>query len=112
MAKANGKVKLNEEYYLRFGTNAMVEFEEEAGDNFMKVAANMEQGNVSFKMLRTLVWAGLLDCDEEITPKQAGAVIDEVGFSVVVEKVGEAIKSAFPSADEGKPKAVKKAANQ
>lgn len=97
MAKANAKIKLNEELYLRYGTNAMVEFEDATDEDFLNVTTKMERGNVSFKMLRSLVWAGLLDQNEDATQKEAGNIIDEIGFEKVIEKAGEAISAAFPS---------------
>lgn len=97
MAKANAKIRLNDELYLRYGTNAMVEFEDVTGEDFLVVATKMERGNVSFKMLRTLVWAGLLDQNEDVTQREAGNLIDDIGFEKVIEKAGEAIGAAFPS---------------
>lgn len=112
MGKANAKIKLNEDYYLRYGTNAMVEFEDATGEEFLVVATKMERGAVSFKMLRSLVWAGLLDCDEDIKQKEAGNLVDEVGFERTVEKVGQAIEAAFPSSKEEQAKNLKKVASQ
>lgn len=112
MSKANGKVKLNEELYLKYTTNALVEFEDETGQEFMVVAANMEKGKVSFKMLRALVWAGLIDCDEDITVKQAGNIIDDVGFEKTLEKAMDAIQAMFPSTKEEQAKNLKKVASQ
>ena len=112
MGKANGKVKLNDDYTLRYSTNAMVEFEDETGEEFLAIATKMQRGNVSFKMLRALVWAGLLHDDDEITTKQAGNIIDEVGFEEAIEKAVQAIEYMFPSSKEEQAKNLKKVASQ
>ena len=112
MSKANGKVKLTEELYLKYTTNALVEFEDETGQEFLTVATKMERGNVSFKMLRALVWAGLIDSDDEITVEKTGDIIDEVGFEKTLEKAMDAIQAMFPNTKEQQAKNLKKVVSQ
>lgn len=94
------------QHSLRFSTNAMVLFEETYGQNFTSVesfARGVDVGSVSFRCLRALIYAGLSD-DTDITLKQAGAVIDDVGFPEAMRVVLEAVRIAFPEPEEDQGK--------
>lgn len=100
MGKANGKVKLDEEKYLRYNMNALVEFEDVTGQGVLKAFEDIDKGNLSLKDIRALVWAGLLDYNEELTLKEAGDVMDECGIETTIEKLTDAIQYAFPDTKE------------
>ena len=105
MAKRNGSVKLKvgrKSMTLRFSTNAMVLFEDTHDVPFTRVMEYFEragQGDISFKAMRALLYAGLSD-EHDISLEQAGELIDEIGFAVAMEKVAEAIMLAFPEQEE------------
>ena len=81
---------------LRYNFNALIKLEEAGID-----ITTLEQ-NISFKNINTLVWAGLIHEDKELTIEQAGDVIDEAmeheGLKGLMEKVGEAISLSFGTA--------------
>ncbi len=90
------------EHSLRFTTNAIVLFEETYGQNFTAVesfARSVDVGSVSFRCLRALIYAGLSD-SADITLKQAGAIIDEVGFPKAMGAALEAVQAAFPEPEQ------------
>ncbi|RKH76975.1 hypothetical protein D7X99_33065 [Corallococcus sp. AB032C] len=106
--KAKGIVKLNGDYSLRYTTNALVELEDAIGLTLPEILVRFERGGLGFKAIRTIVWAGLLhqfdngDGTYDITQKEVGDLIDELGFEAVIEKAATALESAFPQS-ENKP---------
>ncbi|MDX1170246.1 hypothetical protein GOL87_25290 [Sinorhizobium medicae] len=87
-------------YSLRFSTNSICELEEHFGKPIMQVVKEMEdQSKVSMGMVRSIVWAALLEHDENMTHKEAGRILDEAGREVIMEKIGLALQRFFP--DEG-----------
>ncbi|MGG3737250.1 GTA-gp10 family protein [Aeribacillus pallidus] len=106
--KAKGIVKLNADYSLRYTTNALVELEETLGLTVPEILVRFERGGIGFKAIRTIVWAGLIhqfdngDGTYDFTLTEAGDLIDELGFEAVMEKVTQALESAFPES-ENKP---------
>lgn len=103
-----------ESYKLRFSTNAIIEFEEAYGDSVMAFGQKMnagvpdENGNVDpnapqirFKELRLLVWAALQEHHEDISEKEAGAIIDKAGgMRAAFEVANGALADAMPSDEE------------
>lgn len=76
-------------YTLQYTTNAFCELEDETGMKVLDIIAN---GEPSMKVIRAMVWAGLLEHHEGITIKQAGHVIDAAGgMEVVMDKVNAAV---------------------
>lgn len=101
-----------DEHSLRFSTNAMVLFEEAYGQNFTAVEAfarSVDVGSVSFRCLRALIYAGLSD-SSEVTLKEAGAIIDKIGFPKAMGAALEAVQVAFPEPDQ-KPGGADKVGN-
>ncbi|MEC9246275.1 hypothetical protein [uncultured Nitratireductor sp.] len=110
MANPNrGAVALETEdkvYSLRFSTNAICELEEHFGKPIMQIVNELEdESRVSMGMIRSIVWAALLEHDPEITHKEAGRVLDHAGQQVVMEKIGLALQRFFPDAGAEKGKA-------
>lgn len=103
---ANGKT-----YTLRFSTNALCELEDATGKGAIAVAEEMNSpNNVRIKTLRAMFWAGLTDCHEGITIRDAGDIMGEIGVDKAGPLIGEAFQAAFPDAEageteKGKPKA-------
>lgn len=90
--EAGGKV-----YSLRFTTNSICELEDSLGKPIMQIVSDMQgESGASMKMIRSLVWAALLDGHPDMGPKEAGALIDEAGMETVTEKIGLTIQRFFP----------------
>lgn len=83
---------------LRFTTNSLCEFEDAYGKSVAQALVELETKS-SIKLLRCLLWAGLLDKEPTATVADAGRLMDEAGFQVAVDAIGTAIRSAFPDAD-------------
>ncbi|MGI3164978.1 hypothetical protein [Pseudooceanicola sp. 200-1SW] len=105
-----------EGWKLAFTTNAMCAYEEETGKDFTSVAevlAKAENGRLSMRVLRTILWAGLQEHHEGMTMRQAGNVLDACGMNDTGRAIGDALRLAFPEekaaegngAEAGKPAA-------
>jgi hypothetical protein len=89
--KERGEVKilLDKERTLKFNLNSLVYAEENGVD-----LQNMEKGGkLKLKDLRTLLYAGLMHEDKELTPEQVGEMIDVFNIS----EISEALNKAFGS---------------
>lgn len=83
------KITLDKERTLKFTLNSLVYAEE----NGVDVAGMGKEGKVKLKDLRTLLYAGLMHEDSELTPEAVGNMIDvsELG------PISEALSQAFGS---------------
>lgn len=105
--KQKGEVALNalgRDLTLKFSTNALCELEDLTGKSAIEVANSLDdEKSVTMNVLRQLVYCGLLHNDgDQISVKDTGDIIDEVGHSVIGEKIGEAFMLAFPAPEDGK----------
>lgn len=101
--RERGEVELragDKTYVLRYTTNALVQLEDMLGKPVTKMG-----GDISMKEARAMVWAGLLHAHPDLTPEQAGDIMDAAGLSEAARAVGEALRLAFGSG-EGKPATV------
>lgn len=92
-------IKLDKQRKLKFTFNALCELEDLLGKGLPEL-----EGNIRFKDLRALVWAGLLhefEEDAEWTPEKSGELIDKAdGIKDVSDAVSEAIQIAMGVEDE------------
>ena len=92
-------VKLGEKTRnFRYGMKAVDAIEKKFGKNISKVDFN----NLTMEETATIIWAGLVHEDKEITPEKVMDLIDDTGnFTEVLEAMNIAFTSAFGSgADE------------
>lgn len=90
-----------EGWKLAFTTNAMCAYEDETGKDFTSVAgalAGAGEGRISMRVMRTILWAGLLEYQEGTTMRDAGEVLDACGMTQVGGAIAAAIRLAFPEA--------------
>ncbi|MGF7161287.1 hypothetical protein FHS85_002922 [Rhodoligotrophos appendicifer] len=89
------------EYTLRFSTNALCELEAETGLNANKIVGQMQDPDgVSLRLLRAIIWAGLIDHHQGIKVADAGVIVDRIGIAKAGELIGKAFTAAFPAAAE------------
>ncbi|MEY8748944.1 GTA-gp10 family protein [Alkalicoccobacillus gibsonii] len=91
--KERGEAKLvlgGKEHTLRFDLNALVELEEALGVPL----AELGNTTMSIKNVRSMLWAGVLHENEDITEKEIGKHVDMNNM----EEVQTAISTAFASA--------------
>ncbi len=88
----------DDEWTFSFSINALCELEDLLEKPMAQIFASLEdEKNMRMSDVRALVWAALLDHNEEITLKEAGVVASKVGIAVCLEKIGKAVGIAFPS---------------
>lgn len=86
-------------YQLSFSVNAICELEAELDKPVAEIIASLQTPEqLRMASVRALVWAALRDHHEELTIKDAGRIATEAGIGAAVQKVGEAIRLAFPEA--------------
>lgn len=109
--KFKGEVKVTageQEYTLRFDMNALVELEDATGMPVPKLALSFgDPEQMSYKLLRSMFWAGLLHHHPDVTVEEAGRIMSEIDLLEVIEKISEAFAAAF-NVDEKKAKALEK----
>lgn len=96
MAKPFVIIKLDKPRKLRYTINAMATLEDLTGKPFASFVAGFNEESFSFKDLRALVWAGLIDEDPSLTPEDVGNLLDKTqDLTEVLMKVGEALQTAL-----------------
>lgn len=84
--KGKISITLDKERTLRFTLNALAEIEDKLGVPLSKLA----EVELGVKTVRTMLWAGLIHEDEELTEKQVGNMVDFGNLEEVQTKVTEA----------------------
>ncbi|MCS0827383.1 gene transfer agent family protein [Cytobacillus firmus] len=83
-------ITLDKERTLRFTLNSLAEIEDKLGVPLSKMA-ELELG---IKTVRTMLWAGLIHEDEDLTEKEVGNMVDFTNLNEVQTKVSEAFAVA------------------
>lgn len=82
------KVTLDKERVLKFTLNSLVYAEE----NGVEIQSMGKGGKVKLKDLRTLLYAGLMHEDENLTPEMVGKLIDVQDLAPVSEALNKAFR--------------------
>lgn len=99
--KQKGEVELGD-YTLRYSINALCELEDASGMSAMQLANTLgDEESFSVKTLRLMVWGGLVDNHEDITLKQAGEIINDLGAPKIMEAINKAFELSMPDAEDG-----------
>jgi hypothetical protein len=83
-------VMLDKERTLRLTHNNIIKAERELGFPLLQLSDKF-----GFEAVRALVWAGLLHEDKDLTPDDAGDLMDLGDFEDISEKVSEALQLVF-----------------
>lgn len=90
---------------LRYEMNALSELEGALHFTMPEIGRRFKKGRFGTRDIRALVWAGLLDQDEDVTIRQVGTWLTEAGFlkdektrDTLLEQVFEALSASFPEA--------------
>lgn len=89
-------------YTIRLNTDAICQAEGVSGKRFAQLVVEADTGG--FSSMRLLLWAALRKHHPALDLAGAGEIIDAAGVKVVTDGIAEAIKRAFPPADENPPK--------
>jgi hypothetical protein len=98
-------IQLDKQRHLLFDLNAFAEIEEKFG-SIEEAMKALEKGSI--KAVRVLLWAGLVheELDENDEPKisvrEVGSWVSVGMLEDIAKKLGEAIKEAYPEAEEEK----------
>ena len=93
----------DDEYTFSFSINALCELEDRLGKPVSHIVKALgDPDNIRITDVRALVWAAMLDHQEDITLKEAGKVASDVGFKTCLLQVGAALEIAFPPEKSGK----------
>jgi hypothetical protein len=88
--KAMVSITLDKKRNIRFTLNALAEIEDSLGIPLSK----LQEVELGIKTVRTMLWAGLIHEDEELTEKQVGNMVDFTNLEEVQKKVSEAFATA------------------
>lgn len=87
------------EYPLKFDFNALCKVED-----VLNISIADLETNSSLRVLRVLVWAGLLDAIPNLTIEEAGEACQETGLDNLQELVTDSLESAFGGKSDSKKK--------
>ncbi len=91
-------------YILRMDFNAMCEFEDVTGVDAMTAFADFEQGKISVKLMRAMMYAFLKHHQPDVTLSQAGEILSE-NLGALEAVVAASMPTAAEAKSLGKPKA-------
>jgi hypothetical protein len=80
------------DFTLRLSVNALAEVEGLLDKGVNEIIQSLDRVTT----LRALLWAGLRQHHPDVSLFDAGDLIGEAGADIVGEKIGEALKAAFP----------------
>jgi hypothetical protein len=85
-------------YKLIYTTNSLCALEEKSGLSINELTAGMGEGKgLTATRVRLLVWGALTEHHPETTLRQAGSIIDEVGFANVAALISRVLVHSFPA---------------
>ena len=89
-------IRLDKTRKLRFDFNALAEFEDLMGCSMIAAFQDFRDSRsgapgVSFKMVRAMLWAGLLHEDPKLTPREAGELLEQADGDEMLDKMSYAI---------------------
>ncbi|MFA5897932.1 MAG: GTA-gp10 family protein [Hyphomicrobium sp.] len=79
-------------YVLRLSINAIAEIEDLMGEGIEAIIRKTDRVGT----LRAILWGALREHHSELSLFDAGDIIGEIGAPAAGEKIGEALKLAFP----------------
>ncbi len=86
-------------YTLEFTPNGFCALEDETGKGTMEFIRNLEAAGEDLKIsdMRLLIWAGLQEHHPDLSLRDAGTIIGELGgIEAAVELMETAVTAAFP----------------
>jgi len=82
---------------LRFTINSLCALEDVTGQGIVDLVAGFSVKAPRLTLVRSMLWAGLIDKHPETTPMDAGNIIEDVGLPAVTAAVREAFAASFPA---------------
>lgn len=96
--KGDVSVKVGErEFIFRFSIDALCQLEEQTGKTIIEIGQILNSGRIGVTLTRSLVWAALREHHPEITLKEAGEMLPDMGGAVgAMGPITQAFGAAFP----------------
>lgn len=92
-------IELDKVRNFRYGMRAISLVEKK----FKKPMAKIDMDNLTMEDTATLIWAGLVHEDRDLTPEKVMDLIDEhSSLTAVMQAMSEAMNGAFGTGEEGK----------
>ncbi len=100
-------IELDKVRNFRYGMRALSLVERKFGRNISKI----DFKNLTIKEIMTLLWAGLMHEDRDLTPESLMDILDDnnVKLDTVIKTMGKALQDAFGEGEETEQKKVKAA---
>lgn len=99
---------LGQSWTLRFGINAWCDLEDRTGLGVTELLEQF-QSKPSFNLIRNCLWAGLQEASPDITLKDVGQLVDNLGIPKASALLAPALQAAFPEEKKQAAKAEGKA---
>lgn len=81
---------------LRYSADALCAMEGQLDMGIFSIAQKLQDPDPRLEFIRVVFWAGLLEQDPEITVREAGDLVVELGVMDALAKIAEAMQAAFP----------------
>ncbi len=92
-------INLDKTRNMRYGMKALNMIEKSLGTNIAK----LDFDNLTMEQTATIIWAGLVHEDKELTPNKVMDLIDEhSSIKETIETMGKAFSEAFGDGGKGK----------
>lgn len=89
-------------YVLRYSTNSLCDLEGLLNKDIISISELMSKtATLRMSTVRAVFWAGMLDQNPDITIREAGELMTELGYARSLELVGQALGAAFPDTNKG-----------
>lgn len=89
-----------QEYTVFFNMNTLVLLEEELGMTVPQITQQMQGENqISFKFLRSLLWAGLQK-HHKVSVEEAGEILSDGDLNEIITQVGQAFSTSIMSREQ------------
>lgn len=92
---------------LAITTNAMVRYQDAAGETFLTGLTALQKDPSDVKRIRTMVWSAMAHVPG-MTHDRAGDIMDAVGIFRMAAILGEAANLAFPADEPGNVEGARK----
>jgi hypothetical protein len=88
------------EYVFKLGTNEICNAENSVGKPFSSIISELEEGDVSLTILRTLLYFAIRKFQPKTSLEEVGELIDLMGPSEAGTLLGDCIKASYPEISE------------
>lgn len=89
----------DENYTLVYSVNAIIALEEKTGLPITRIGDFLGGEAFSFANARTFFWAGLIEHQPDLSERDAGDIMSELGVEQALTLATDSLKASLPSED-------------